>query len=92
MEKDQLLRWAVKAGAWPEMSTTPEKDIAFLERFAALVAAHQSEQAKPEEFTEEALQTIIDAISSQPPTLMKVAVAVQAFRDDKWRQAIKGRP
>lgn len=44
MEKDQLLRWAVKAGAWPEMSTTPEKDIAFLERFAALVAAHEREQ------------------------------------------------
>ena len=62
------------------------------QQVAAHVTAHQSEHAKPDEFTHEALQTIIDAISSQPPTLMQVAVAVQAFRDEKWRQAIKGRP
>lgn len=39
MTRDDTIRMARKAGAFPELSATPEKDVVFLERFAALVAA-----------------------------------------------------
>ncbi len=46
---------------------------------------------KPAEFTVEALLSIINAISTQPPTALQVAVAIQAFRDEKWRQALNAK-
>ena len=39
MTRDEIIRMAREAGAFPELSETPEKDIVFLRRFAALVAA-----------------------------------------------------
>lgn len=44
MNDKELLAWAVKAGAFPELSRTPDKDVGFLRRFAELVAAHEREQ------------------------------------------------
>lgn len=44
MNKRQILLWASKAGSWPELSETPDKDIAFLWKFASLVAEHEREQ------------------------------------------------
>lgn len=44
MNDKELLAWAAKAGAFPELSRTPDKDAGFLRRFAALVAAHEREQ------------------------------------------------
>jgi len=38
MNRDNIIRMALEAGAFPELSETPEKDVAFLQRFAALVA------------------------------------------------------
>ena len=38
MNRDDIIRIAKEAGAFPELSETPEKDVAFLQRFAALVA------------------------------------------------------
>jgi hypothetical protein len=38
MTKNEIIRMAREAGAFPELSETPEKDIVFLRRFAALVA------------------------------------------------------
>ena len=38
MNQDEILKIAAEAGAFPELSETPEKDVAFLQRFAALVA------------------------------------------------------
>jgi hypothetical protein len=44
MNRDELIALARKAGAFPEASATPEKDVQFLRRFAALVAAHEREE------------------------------------------------
>jgi hypothetical protein len=38
MNRDEIVKIAAEAGAFPELSETPEKDVAFLQRFAALVA------------------------------------------------------
>lgn len=38
MNRDDIIRMAQETGAFPELSETPEKDVAFLQRFAALVA------------------------------------------------------
>lgn len=46
MTKDQLAKWANQAGAFLELSTTPEKDMAFLQRFAALVAAQAAAEER----------------------------------------------
>jgi hypothetical protein len=43
MTRDDIIRMAREAGAFPELSETPEKDIVFLRRFAALVAAAERE-------------------------------------------------
>ena len=43
MTRDDIIRMAREAGAFPELSETPEKDIVFLRRFAALVAEHERE-------------------------------------------------
>lgn len=37
MTKDDIIRMAREAGAFAELSNTPEKDVDFLRRFAALV-------------------------------------------------------
>ena len=39
MSKDEVLRMALDAGAFWELSETPEKDLAFLMRFAERAAA-----------------------------------------------------
>ena len=43
MNRDDIIKLAREAGAFPELSETPEKDIVFLRRFAALVAAAERE-------------------------------------------------
>lgn len=43
MTRDDIIHMAREAGAFIELSTTPEKDMYFLERFAALVAAAERE-------------------------------------------------
>jgi len=43
MTRDDIIRMAREAGAFPELSETPEKDIVFLRRFAALVAERERE-------------------------------------------------
>ena len=43
MNRAALVQLARQAGAFPELSETPEKDVAFLERFARLVAAAERE-------------------------------------------------
>lgn len=48
MTKDQTIAMARKAGAWPELSMTPEKDLAFLQRFAQLVAAQAAAEEREE--------------------------------------------
>ncbi len=50
MTRDDIIRMARKAGAFPELSATPEKDMVFLERFAALVAAHAISNIDPSKF------------------------------------------
>lgn len=40
MTRDDIIRMAKKAGAFPELSETPEKDVAFLERFAKAIEQH----------------------------------------------------
>jgi len=43
MNREDIIRMAREAGAFPELSETPEKDIVFLRRFAALVAERERE-------------------------------------------------
>jgi hypothetical protein len=43
MNRDEIIHMAQKAGAVIEAGTLPAKDVAFLERFAALVAAAERE-------------------------------------------------
>ena len=43
MNREDIIKLAREAGAFPELSETPEKDIVFLRRFAALVAEHERE-------------------------------------------------
>lgn len=44
MTKEQILTLARQAGAVLELSTTPDKDIEFLKKFAQLVAAQEREE------------------------------------------------
>jgi hypothetical protein len=44
MSKDEVLRMALDAGAFWELSETPEKDVAFLMRFAERAAAAERER------------------------------------------------
>lgn len=48
MTKDQIIAMARKAGAWPELSMTQEKDLAFLQRFSSLVAAQAAAEEREE--------------------------------------------
>ena len=41
MKQEDIIRMARQAGAWPELSETPVKDVAFLKRFAELVLAEE---------------------------------------------------
>ena len=41
MRYKQIVDMARQAGAWPELSETPVKDVAFLKRFAELVLAEE---------------------------------------------------
>ena len=43
MTQEDIIRMARQAGAWPELSETPVKDVAFLTRFAELVRADERE-------------------------------------------------
>jgi hypothetical protein len=43
MTRDNIIRMAREAGAFPELSETPDKDVEFLRKFAALVAAAERE-------------------------------------------------
>jgi hypothetical protein len=44
MSKDEVLRMALDAGAFWELSETPEKDVAFLMRFAERAAAAERDR------------------------------------------------
>ena len=44
MNRDEVLRMALDAGAFWELSETPEKDLAFLMRFAERAAAAERER------------------------------------------------
>jgi len=44
MTRDEVIQWAMNAGAFLELSTTPEKDITFLMSFAIQVSKHTQEQ------------------------------------------------
>ena len=44
MNRDEILRQALDAGAFWELSDTPEKDLAFLMRFAERVAAYERDR------------------------------------------------
>ena len=44
MRYKQIVDMARQAGAWPELSETPVKDVAFLTRFAELVRADENEE------------------------------------------------
>lgn len=44
MTRNEIIRMARSAGAFPELSETPDKDVYFLRNFAALVAAREREQ------------------------------------------------
>jgi hypothetical protein len=46
MNRDDIIRMAREAGAFPELSETPEKDVAFLQRFAALIAEPLQERIR----------------------------------------------
>jgi len=43
--KAQIIQMAKRAGAWPELSATPDKDVAFLWKFYQLAADHALEEA-----------------------------------------------
>ena len=58
MKQDEIIRMAREAGAWPELSTTPEKDVEFLRRFAALVAAAAQPEQEPVILADKALKRI----------------------------------
>jgi hypothetical protein len=44
MNRDEILKIAAEAGAFPELSETPEKDMAFLMRVVERVAAYERER------------------------------------------------
>ena len=44
MNRDEILKIAAEAGAFWELSETPEKDLAFLMRFAERVAAYERDR------------------------------------------------
>jgi hypothetical protein len=44
MNRDDLIRMALEAGAFPELSETPEKDLAFLMRFAERATAYERDR------------------------------------------------
>ena len=44
MNRDEILRMALDAGAFWELSDTPEKDLAFLMRFAERAAAYERDR------------------------------------------------
>jgi len=44
MNRDDIIRMAREAGAFPELSETPEKDLAFLMRVVERVAAYERDR------------------------------------------------
>ena len=89
-----IIEMARQAGAWPELSETPVKDVAFLKRFAALVTEQANAKAtsswtlmckKMVAFEREACAKVVDAIEAQciaddvdDPPLTHVAAAIRA--------------
>ena len=72
MRYKQIVDMARQAGAWPELSETPVKDVAFLTRFAELVRADEREACA--KIVEES--SLPDAYSE--PYLLVIAEEIRA--------------
>jgi hypothetical protein len=99
MDRDTIIKLAREAGAFPELSETPEKDIVFLRRFAALVADVERRrlQAEAEDLLRAALaependyeRGFVDGMSNQAKSSVDRAVNAMARKpltDDEIAQ------
>ena len=71
---EDLIAMARKAGAWPELSTTPKKDVEFLQRFAALIEARAVARTREEcaKVCDKYARKTIDAQSGRPDDLSNI--------------------
>jgi diadenosine tetraphosphate (Ap4A) HIT family hydrolase len=65
MNQNEILKIAAEAGAFWELSETPEKDLAFLMRFAALVAAAERQACAQIAFNAKTYVKAFDAIRAR---------------------------
>lgn len=71
MNRDDIIRMAREVGAFPELSETPDKDVAFLARFAALVAAAEREKIKALQEENDRLKRAVTAMAMTHDKLKK---------------------
>jgi hypothetical protein len=67
MRYKQIVDMARQAGAWPELSETPVKDVAFLKRFAELVFEQGRQEGMKQERALWTLTKVGQEIEAQRP-------------------------
>ena len=93
MRYKQIVDMARQAGAWPELSETPVKDVAFLTRFAALVFEQGKQKGMEQEHALWKLARLGQEIEAQPPThTINTNHAVAVATDTYWIPIDKDTP
>lgn len=90
MRYKQIVDMARQAGAWPELSETPVKDVAFLTRFAALVFEQGRQEGMKQERALWELSRIGQEIEAQPaqePMHPEIKKMYEDFFDKCFRES-----
>ena len=87
MRYKQIVDMARQAGAWPELSETPVKDVAFLTRFAALVFEQGKQEGMKQEHALWKLARLGQEIEAQPAQEQQYEYLIDDLTE--WKQYVE---
>lgn len=94
MNRDDIIRMAQEAGAFPELSETPGKDVAFLERFAKLIKQHlyyDSIHTCHDECQRPACVAVREAVKAEREACAQLCLDTEPFYGVMFAAAIRAR-
>ena len=89
MTNDDIIKMAREAGAFPELSETPEKDFDFLRRFAELVASEARNRTWTKQHWTEYEQKIVAAEREEIALMIERSIDLTGLNDwPVWQRFI----